>query len=504
MNFRRNCLVISALVGTVLVSGCSLRNVFVEYEYSELADDLHEDETKYDGALVKKGKYEPYIAGQVNVGSFYDVMTNNANYHLMPSEGEQKILVIPVKFENEGTDSNYLGIEKDEYIENIKKAFFGCSKNNSYVSVAQFYDISSYGKLKIKGKVCDEIYTMPYKVSEIKELPESVNARDYVSNEYEKIINWYESIYHDIDTFKAETGLKGDHDVPIYLIYDYPTVEDENPYNLFWNYTFREKNISWTSYYSLNVHRNKVDAHTLIHEVGHLLGLVDYYPTETTKKNDNIIEPVKCIDMMDCSLGDHTGLSKMLLNWVRPYQVKDSCEASLKSFTESGELLLLNDNWNGTVFDEFYLVEFYTPTALNRFDVTYGNNRAKLPLLPGIKLYHVDTNLGFYTYDRQKGDILQCDAKENSYVLSNGKLNFIHNNNSYRVDGENGETYNNYLYELVLKHTGASKVSVTDEYLYHTGDVISGLRFSGNHEANYSLTITGMNYNEVTLKITKN
>lgn len=508
MNFKRNCLVISALVGTVLVSGCSLRNAFVEYKYSELAVDLHEEETKCDGALVKKGNYDDYFAidktDPVNVGSFYDVMTNNANLHVLPSEGEQKILVIPVEFEDEGTVSNYLGIKKEEYIENIRKAFFGSSKNNSYVSVAEYYDISSYGKLKITGKVCDEIYTMPYHINDILSKPDSVNTRDYVSDEYEKIVNWYDSLYHDIDSFKAQTGLKGDHDVPIYLVYDYPAVVSEKPYNMFWNYTFREKNISWTSYQSLNVHKRKVDAHTLIHEVGHLLGLVDYYPTVTGTKSDNIIEPVRCIDMMDCSLGDHTGLSKMLLNWTRPYQVKDSCEISLKSFTESGELLLLNDNWNGTVFDEYYLVEFYTPTALNTFDVAYGNSRAKLPQLPGIKLYHVDANLGFYTYDRQKGDIFKCGANEEGYALNSTKLNFIHDNNSYRVDGENGKTYNNYLYELVLKHTGASSVAITDEYLYHTGDTISSFRFSGNHEANYTISITGMNYSEATLKITKN
>ena len=152
MNFKRNFLTISALVGTVLLAGCTLRNVFSEYKYSDLVIDSHEEETKCDGAIFKKGDYDDYYAMDddklVNVGSFYDVMTKRTKLTVLPSEGEQKILVVPVEFKEEGTVGSYLGIKREEYVGNIQKAFFGDSKNNSYVSVAQFYDVSKRYKAK--------------------------------------------------------------------------------------------------------------------------------------------------------------------------------------------------------------------------------------------------------------------------------------------------------------------------------------------------------------------
>lgn len=508
MNFKRNFLTISALVGTVLLAGCTLRNVFAEYQYSELVIDSHEEETKCDGALVKKGDYDPYYAMDddklVNVGSFYNVMTKRTKLTVLPSDGEQKILVVPVEFKEEGTVESYLRINKEEYIENIQKAFFGNTKNNSYVSVAQFYDVSSYGKLKITGKVCDRVCQIDERISDLLKKSGSVDARNFVSNLYAGVIEWYNKWYDDIDTFRQDTD--DSNNVPIYLIYDYPAIESESLDNVFWNYTFRDKNLCWTSYFSLNEHNGKVDAHTLIHEVGHLLGLVDYYPSPSNGKTANDIEPVKCIDMMDCSLGDHTALSKMLLNWTRPYHVTNSCEITLKSFTETGDLLLFNDNWNGTVFDEFYLLEFYTPTGLNTFDVAYGNNRAKLPKLPGIKLYHVDTNLGYFVEEKARTGIYTLDrgAHEEGFKLSSGKLDFIHDNNDNKIDGKNGKTYINYLYELVSKYAGSSSPIITDYYLYHAGDTINEFRFSGNHQADYTIDITSINKNGATLKITKN
>ena len=56
-----------------------------------------------------------------------------------------------------------------------------------------------------------------------------------------------------------------------------------------------------------------------------------------------MIEPVGCIDMMDSSVGDHTALSKMMLSWARPIHVTDSCELTISSLAEKGDLILLKN-----------------------------------------------------------------------------------------------------------------------------------------------------------------
>jgi len=57
--------------------------------------------------------------------------------------------------------------------------------------------------------------------------------------------------------------------------------------------------------------------------------------------------------MMDYTLGDHTGLSKMLLDWARPYALKRSTTIKLRPFSETGDLLVLKNNWNEKANDEY-------------------------------------------------------------------------------------------------------------------------------------------------------
>ena len=73
---------------------------------------------------------------------------------------------------------------------------------------------------------------------------------------------------------------------------------------------------SWSSLYFTNFHKErKVDSSIYIHETGHLLGLSDYYNTEK-KKQGYYYQPTGFFDLMDSNQGDHTALSKYLLNWT--------------------------------------------------------------------------------------------------------------------------------------------------------------------------------------------
>ena len=514
MNFKRNCLAIITLVGSVFaVAGCKDANLFSEYQNISEVVDNHEDFVAEDGSYKKYGDYLDYKAvvnseKTTSIGDTYKVLNSYTGRHILKPTGDRKILVVPVQF-SDFTITN-LGVKPEEYISNLNKAFFGSSKNNKYVSVAEFYNRSSYGKLRISGKVCDQFYTYPKTVNEINQ---KKTIRDDVLDCYSKVLTWYEDTYHEsLDDYRIDPE-HGNNDIAIYLVYTYPTELNAQNESFFWAYTFLDKPLSWSSYSFMNTLAGYPDAHTFIHETGHLFGLVDYYPADNNEASNLGAEPTGRIDMMDCSVGDHTALSKMWLNWVRPYWVKNSCEISINALVDSGDLILINDSWNETVFDEYYLVEFYSPTGLNYFDTNTGNKAAKLPSLPGVKIYHVDARIGYYEYDTAKKRVFKhyCDeaSKPLEPKLSPNKttknLNIVHDNSTYKDAKEEDGYLKNFLYELQLNHVGHSATGcATNYHLFHTGDVFEDFTFNKLNITDYTITVTSTTFRNATIKIEKN
>lgn len=499
MNFKRNCLLITTvLVSVFMVVGCSNNDAYIHYEYFSAKEDKHEDQEFDEGNYIKYGKYEDYVGfGEKEMGSATDVMRNFGEKKLLNDSGEQKLLVIPVEFKDfKCTD---LGVSESEYIENVKKGFTGTNENNGFVSAAEYFNRSSYGKLKLDAKVVDKFYTFPKSVAEIK----TGITREIVLTYYSDIIKWYEENYGDINDYVIK-GLESEDNpsiaknVPIFLVYTYPINLAKSNSDFFWAFTFESAPLTWASYSFLYTDNGKPDAHTYIHEIGHLLGLNDYYPRET---GNTVPEPTGRIDMMDCSVGDETGFSKMYLDWVRPYHIKDSTEIKLTPFEQSGDLILLKDNWNKTVFDEYFIVEMYSPTGLNAYDCNIGNSRAKLPTLPGIKIYHVDARLGYFKRQRT-GLEFDCYCDEALPTTINEVVGFAHDNNTY----SNPSTINeaNYLYELALNNT-TEKISgcAQNSHLFRTGDEVAALRFSNGQHLNYKISVSSLNFKEATIKISK-
>ncbi|MDE7106201.1 MAG: hypothetical protein K2O22_03460, partial [Anaeroplasmataceae bacterium] len=117
-----------------------------------------------------------------------------------------------------------------------------------------------------------------------------------------------------------------------------------------------------------------VDAHTYIHETGHMLGLDDYYDYDENS-GVNSYGFYGC-DMMDYNIGDHSSISKLLLGWVTPTIVegKGTGTIDLKSFTTSGEFILIADHTLTSIYDSYWLIEFYTNDGLNAHDKPYDSN----------------------------------------------------------------------------------------------------------------------------------
>ena len=517
MNFKRNCLGIIALITSALVvTSCQDSNAFSSYQFINEVQDTHEEFVASDGSYKKFGNYKSYVARldastTVELGSTYEVLTNYTDRNILEATGDRKILVVPVEFSD--FTIQHLGVKPEEYISNLNKAFFGSSKNNKFVSVAEYYNRSSYGKLRISGKVCDRFYTYPKTAYEIN-LNSNKISRDTVQDCYSKVLTWYENTYHEsLDEYRIDPE-HGNNDIAMYLVYTYPTELNEQNPDFFWAFTFQNKPLSWSSYSFMNTLAGYPDAHTFIHEVGHLFGLVDYYPKSKTSA-----DPSGRIDMMDCSVGDHTALSKMWMNWARPYWVQNSCEITINSLADAGDLILINDVWNGTVFDEYYVLEFYTPTGLNHYDVNAGvmvnnNEVVKLPTLPGVKIYHVDARLGYFGKNpkpgENRGDFSHyCDEESPAAAapkvdLNNVKIDIVHDNSTYTQIEETDYHLKNYLYELELNHVGHSvNGCATNLNLFRAGDSFEELAFNKKNTTNYKITVERISFRDATIKIEK-
>jgi hypothetical protein len=209
----------------------------------------------------------------------------------------------------------------------------------------------------------------------------------------------------------------------------------------------------------------------LIHETGHMLGLDDYY------SYDRDGSPAGMCDMMDFNIGDHNGYSKMLLGWIKPRFV-DGSESdftlSLSSFTENGDCIILRntstDPWNKTPFDEYLLLQYYTPTGLNEKDAAgYPEWRAAgqggLYKQPGLQLFHVDSRV-----TTAQGDYTDALSPTTSLILP------ASNTPSSSLDIEatlkNGNVTYNSPYKKIkaLPATGLDVYMNKDNYRAYLGE----------------------------------
>ena len=125
------------------------------------------------------------------------------------------------------------------------------------------------------------------------------------------------------------------------------------------------------------------DADVYIHELGHQFGLDDLYSNRGAR-------PAGDFSMQDSSSAGHDPFSCMQLNWVKwAYVPTESCIINIKDFQSSGDLIILSPGWeqDKSPFNEFFMLELYTPTGLNKLDSKYG------PKAAGIRLWHINAVL---------------------------------------------------------------------------------------------------------------
>ena len=459
------------------------------------------------------GYYRPATVND-NI-NFYKIGQCNGDA-LVPSVGKFHLLVLPIEFSD-------CPFGKDR-LADIRTAFSGSSAETQYwESLKSYYEKSSYGQLEFEFTFADPcvLGTTPMEwfaqnknkiakgTTRYSDAPEAIPQLAM----QEAVVAYRNSTGDDCKRFDHDGDGYIDACLMVYSCHDknatrstaspyYHELKNKEYGDLFWAYQYSDQSdpvgspnspvgnrYFWASYdfFYEGVREDfGVDAHTLIHETGHILGTDDYYNYADGETSN----PSGSLMMMSSNVLDHDAFTKMCFGWVSPYVVTDNTEITIRPFESSGECILLADSWNGTSFDEYVMFELYTPTGLNQLDAknTYsGGTRGYSH--PGVIAYHIDSRLvktrdfssdgvpqvgkkdGFLTDEEvQNFDAAARKAKAAGYFIVPG----ITNTAAYDASSIQGKGYE--LIQLIQssgRNTLRRGGDATDSDLFHKGDSFS-------------------------------
>ena len=397
----------------------------------------------------------------ITYGLEFDNLKNNGPYtkNAMPSTGNVRALVVPINF--------YSKNKTDENWQQINLAFNGDKEDTAIYSVKSYYEESSYHKLHLSFDVAN--WYLPHQGGTYYE-KYSDSAIDGLSLLIEELLS---DLNDDYDYKNYDSDNDGYIDA-LWLVYNKPSSASSD---FWWAYTgmtsiskkWDDKKVKYFSFAPLDSLKNELDATTFIHETGHLFGLDDYY-SYSEYQNGGLYG----FDMMDKNKGDHASISKILLGWTKPRVVTESGEYTLNPFVNSGDVLLVANHEITSIYDEYFLIDYYTPDGVNDDQKMYRIGQTPAS---GIRVYHVNAQIA---YD-EKGNVTlgesDCYQTGFKYNNSNERYKFVSllkANSTLEVDVLNGSLSGLYLYTPTSLQFGKT---IYQNYQYYDG---TGINFSFN------------------------
>lgn len=345
-----------------------------------------------------------------NYSDLENTMRQNLSF---PTTGVINGLVIPIEIKDYPFKDSLYG---NDYLAAIDRAFNGNGYEDTlyWESVASYYKKTSGDQLNFNFEIADP-FLLDMTTSELLELnygsPEyytSLMVANLAVDDYINIQGPASTQKFDQDGDGFIDGVIFVYSAPDYGSYYYNHQNaglfwafQTNAYNTVANYeTPNFSNYFWAglSFLSRDAIPPAVDAHTFIHETGHLLGLPDYYSYDNS--NPSHSGPQGGLAMMDMNIGDFDAFSKMALGWADPYVVTEDTLVTIHPNVTTGDVILLADHWNGTAFDEYILLDLQVPTGLNELDATHQYDEYS-PLYfstSGVRMFHVDARIGEFKY----------------------------------------------------------------------------------------------------------
>ena len=493
--------------------------------------------------------------------TYKDYIQNNVyNFSMTPSTGTASLLIIPVWFNDSTT---FISEAKKESVrQDIEKAYFGTNEETGWRSVKTYYEEESLGELTLNGKVSEwyEINTNYdyYRMDE----PTSDSGAPHTSALVEEATNWY------FNTHTSDFRRNYDHNGDGYLdgvviIYAAPDLQalnkdNDKTYANLWAYCFWiQKSDSahksttspgvnaffWASYdymYGDDVANARtggrygsgdtkkchLDTHTYIHEMGHMFGLEDYYDYSTNGRNQKGYQPAGGFSMQDHNVGGHDPFSSYALGWGKAYLPNKTTNIDLKPFSTSGEMIILNPNNGGrnSPFDEYLILEYYTPQGLNEFDVvnqymkSYGKSYPNATLEYGIRLWHVDARLLYRTRLESSWNAGNVTTDP---TTASGKVTLMMSNSyddgSCEYISVLGPSYANYNVLQMIRNSSTATYKPEDYLnsatLFKANDFFSmdkyskqfvnGDKLNSNINLGFSFTVNACNKNYASISIEK-
>ena len=516
-----------------LLTGCFVPYIFGDSSSEKPSDTFEPTSYSYDEDADYNILPSLYTYKDYTDQNYYDLGA-------APSVGEARLLVIPVWF----TDSSDYITSKSNVRKDIIAAYFGSTSDTGWQSVKSFYEAESRGRLIISGIVTDWYSCGKSSTSFYSEESGATQTASLVNS----AVSWYKKTYSvsNLSDFDRDKDGYIDGVMLIYGSPDYSAMKNSKASNM-WAYCYWLQNTSaksksnpganqffWASYdfmYGTNkasmrtgkssyasgdTNHCSIDAHTYIHEMGHVFGLEDYYDYHTTKYN-----PAAGFSMQDSNVGAHDPFSKFSLGWGDAIVPQKTSTFTLKPIESSGQFVILTPNTDKSsisAFDEYIIIELYTPTGLNQFDSNYKymSNYPQGPKVSGVRVWHVDARLYGISKSSSSGfsGRLTTNPYDSSAVL--GVTHATSNSGGGDYGAMYAGSYSYNILQLIRNSTSASYTSKDDlksSDLFKSGDTFSlskyksqfvnSAKLNSNKDLGWEVTFGTLSSEGISITVTK-